>query len=225
HLELGLSARRLVARLSRVIVEKNQALLQATLLAQEVDHRVMNSLQLVSGLLSMHSRSQPDGDAKDQLQQAAGRVSAIARVHQHIYLTEDIRQTKCQNYLQRVCSDLSPIPEAVGRGPILVSVDDVTLPTVRIVALGLIVNELVTNAIKYGQGSISVDFAVTGNGYALTVGDEGAGLPGIQSPQPEHGFGMTVILALVKQLKGSLNVVSKPNAIGARFVVIFPAEE
>lgn len=224
HLELGLSARRLVAQLSRVIVEKDQALTQAALLAQEVDHRVMNSLQLVSGLLSLHSRSQPDGDTKDQLQQAAGRVGAIARVHQHIYLTEGIRQTKCQNYLQRVCNDLSPIPEAVGRGPILVSADDITLPTVRIVALGLIVNELVTNAIKYGQGSISVDFTATGSGYALTVGDEGAGLPGVQSPQPGHGFGMTVILALVKQLKGDLNVISKPNAIGARFVVTFPAE-
>lgn len=222
HLELGVSTRSLVAQLSLVITEKDHALKQAALLAQEIDHRVMNSLHLISGLLTMQSRAQPDSATKAQLKQAAGRVNAIAMVHRHIYLTEGIGQTQCRNYLQRICSDLSAIPESVGRGAIHVSADDVTLPTVQIVSLGLIVNELVTNAIKYGAGEISVDFTAVENGYALTVGDEGAGLPDIQTPQPGHGLGMTVIAALVMRLKGELNVISRPDAIGTRFIVTFP---
>jgi len=224
HLELGVSTRSLVAQLSMVITEKDQALAQAALLAQEIDHRVMNSLHLISGLLTVQSQAQSDSTTKSQLKQAAGRVNSIAMVHRHIYLTEGIGRTKCRNYLQRICSDLSAIPEAVGRGAIHVSADDITLPTVQIVSLGLIVNELVTNAIKYGEGSISVDFIASESGCILTVGDEGYGLMEGKPPQTGHGLGMTVIAALVKRLKGELNVISKPHAIGARFIVTFPAD-
>ncbi|MFN3399227.1 MAG: sensor histidine kinase [Ferrovibrio sp.] len=224
HLELGAAARRLVAQLSKVIVEKDQALTQAALLAQEIDHRVMNSLQLVSGLLTLQSKAQPDGDTKLQLMQAAGRVNMIAMVHRHIYLTEGIGETNCRGYLQRVCHDLSAIPQAVGRGDIEVTSDDATLATDQIVALGLIVNELLTNAIKYGEGRISVDFIASQNGCVLTVGDEGPGLPEGKPPPSRHGLGMTVIAALVTRLKGELKVISRPNAIGARFIVTFPAE-
>lgn len=223
HLELGVSVRRLVAQLSAVIAEKDRALTQAALLAQEIDHRVMNSLQLVSGLLTMQSRALPEGDAKVQLKQAAGRVNMIATVHRHIYLTEGIGETKCRNYLQRVCNDLSAIPQAIGRGAIHVSADDATLPTDQIVALGLIVNELITNAIKYGEGRISVDFMATETGYTLTVDDEGAGLPGDEPLSLGRGLGMTVIATLVTKLKGQLSVMSKPHAVGARFIVTFPA--
>lgn len=224
HLELTVSARQLVAQLSMVIVEKDRALAQAALMAREIDHRVMNSLQLVSGLLTLQSKAQPDSDAKVQLKQAAGRVNTIAMVHRHIYLTEGIGETRCRNYLQRVCNDLSAIPEAVGRGPIHVVADDVSLPTDQIVAIGLIVNELVTNAIKYGLGGISVDFIAAGHGYVLTVGDEGSGPPLGEPAGSGRGLGMTVIAALVTRLRGGLNIISKQNAPGVRFVVTFPAE-
>lgn len=224
HLELGESARRLVAQLSLVIVEKDRALTQAALLAQEIDHRVMNSLQLVSGLLILQSKAKLDGDTKLQLMQAAGRVNAIAMVHRHIYLTEGICETRCRSYLQRVCNDLSAIPEAVGRGTIHVTADDATLPTDQIVALGLIINELVTNSIKYGEGRITVDFIASDNRCVLTVGDEGPGPPEGKPPLSSSGLGMTVIAALVRRLKGELNVISRPRAIGVRFIVTFPAE-
>jgi len=184
----------------------------------------MNSLQLVSGILNMQSQAQLDGETKDQLKQAAGRVAAIARVHQHIYLTEGIGQTKCRNYLQRVCKDLSPVLDVTGRGAVNLTADDVTLPTARIVAIGLIINELVTNAIKYGEGQVSVDFRVTEDGYALTVGDEGPDQPSVHPPAKGRGFGMTVVFALVTQLHGSLNVVANGNRAGKQYVVSFPQE-
>jgi len=224
HLELDLASKRSATQFSDAIAEKDRALTQAALMAREIDHRVMNSLQLVSGILNMQSQAQLDGETKDQLKQAAGRVAAIARVHQHIYLTEGIGQTKCRNYLQRVCKDLSPVLEARGRGAVNLTADDVTLPTARIVAIGLIINELVTNAIKYGQGQVSVDFRVTEDGYALTVGDEGPDQSSVHPPAKGRGFGMTVVFALVTQLHGSLNVVANANRAGKQYVVTFPQE-
>lgn len=224
QLELRSAARRATAALAEAAAAKDKALRLATVMANEIDHRVMNSLQLVAGLLSMQSRSLSEDDVPTQLKQAAGRVSAIARVHQHIYLSEGIEHADVAQYLQRVCDDLSIMLQATHRGAIEVTGTEVKLPTARIVAIGLIINELVTNAIKYGAGKVTVRFAETETGYALSVADEGEGPPQDEILKPSRGFGMKVINSLVQQLRGELRLGRKDDGTGTRTTILFPRD-
>ena len=137
QLELGLSSRQAVSR--------------ANLLAKEIDHRVMNSLQFVSTLLAMQSRSSDAREAAVQLEQAAHRVAAVAQVHRHIY-ADAADEVSCIAYLRRLCDDLADI---LGR-KIVVEGDEEMVPANSIQPIGLIANELVTNAAKHGAGAVSL---------------------------------------------------------------------
>ena len=210
QMELRLSARNAVADLSG-------ALHRAEMMAKEIDHRVMNSLQLVAGLLNLQSRALGTSDASNQLSVAATRVLAIARVHQHIYLTEGVEHTDAKGYLERLCSDLSTVAIADNRGGIRVDAVRADIPTHQIVPIGLVVNELVTNALKHGLGEIRVSFERAGAEYCLTVADEGNGPPSESDSGDRKGLGMKVTRLLAQQLQGKLTVS------GPEFTVTFPA--
>jgi two-component sensor histidine kinase len=222
QMELRLSARRAIGDLSRVVVEKEAALKRTELMAKEIDHRVMNSLQLISGLLQLQSRTLGDSDAAGQLAIAATRVAAVARVHQHFYLSELVDRTEAKQYLERLCADLSRMLGPELNDTIRVEGHACSVPTAQIVPLGLIVNELVTNAAKHGGGSITVSIATAdGGGTSLAVSDEGDGVPDDFEPQTGTGLGMRVVCTLVKQLAGRLSVAQGPGGRGARFAVEF----
>jgi len=100
----------------------------------------------------------------------------------------------------------------------------VKLPTARIVAIGLIINELVTNATKYGAGKVAVHFADTETGYTLSVSDQGAGMPNTEILKPARGFGMKVITSLVQQLRGQIKVGHKDDGTGNQVTIAFPRD-
>lgn len=203
QLELRLSARRAIA--------------QAGLLAREIDHRVMNSLQFVSSLLGLQSRAAADPDGAALLEMAAARVAAVARVHRHFYSVE-AETLSCIGFLRRLCADLTGI---LGR-PVEVGGDEGEVPTRSIQPIGLIVNELVTNAAKHGDGAIAVACRMTDAGCELSVRDEGAGLPeGFDPAAAGTGLGMKVVAALVSQLDGRLSCGPNPAGRGACFTVAF----
>ncbi|HUR43666.1 MAG TPA: histidine kinase dimerization/phosphoacceptor domain -containing protein, partial [Aestuariivirga sp.] len=135
QMELRLSARTTVSELQKAIADKD-------MMAKEVDHRVKNSLQLVSSLLAVQSRN-VDGEASEQLAKAANRVSAVGRAHEHLYREASIGTINGLDYLGRVCDELSALLEGE---EIDVDGNPVQLPTKYVVPLGLIVTELVTNA-------------------------------------------------------------------------------
>lgn len=222
QMELRLSARRAIGDLSRAMAEKDAALKRAELMGKEIDHRVMNSLQLISGLLQLQSRTLGDSDAAGQLAIAATRVAAVARVHQHFYLSEMVDRTEAKQYLERLCADLTRMLGSELREAIRVEGDTCSVPTKQIVPLGLIVNELVTNAAKHGGGNITVSIAPAEDGGAsLSVSDEGDGVPDGFEPQTGSGLGMRVVCTLVKQLAGKLSVARGPGGRGATFAVRF----
>ena len=224
QMEVRLSARRAVSELSQVVSEKDAALRRSEVMAREIDHRVMNSLQLVSSLLTMQSRGLGASEAAGQLSLAAGRVLAIARVHQHIYLSESVESTDCTEFLKRLCHDLSGMLRSDDLDDIVVEGVDCETPTARIVPIGLIVNELVTNAAKHGAGRIAVSLGDAGSeGYSLSVSDDGAGLPPDFDPASAGGLGMKVVSAMVQQLGGRLlfGSGSGDGARGTRFTVLF----
>lgn len=204
QLELGLSARKAVGK--------------ANLMAKEIDHRVMNSLQFVSGLLEMQSRSPNVGEAAAQLKLAAHRVAAVAQVHRHFY-ADAADEVSCVAYLRRLCQDLAAI---LGRD-IVVDGDESLVPATSIQPIGLIANELVTNAAKHGAGPIDVAFRVSADLNRLIVCDEGKGLKeGFDPHSANAGLGMRVISTLVKQLKGTLAAGPRADGTGACFTVEFP---
>ncbi|MEO6092465.1 MAG: histidine kinase dimerization/phosphoacceptor domain -containing protein [Novosphingobium sp.] len=207
QMELQLSARTAVS--------------QAELMAREIDHRVMNSLQFVSSLLSMQSRSPGDGDTAAQLQQAANRVAAVAQVHRHFY-AEGADATSCITFLKRLCSDLEQV---LGR-TISVHGDESLVPTTWVQPIGLIVNELVTNAAKHGAGQIEVTYEHEQGAHRLLVCDAGESLPNDFDPARENkSLGMRVVTTLAGQLGGTLTAGRRATRDGACFTVTFSGRQ
>ena len=222
QMELRLSARRAIADLSHALAEKDAALRRAELMAKEVDHRVMNSLQLTSSLLRLQGHALGDTEAAEQLALAAGRVAAVARVHQHLYVGNDDGMIECDTYLRRLCDDLSATLRS-DQTAIGIEVADAALPSAKIVPLGLIVAEFVANAAKHGAGHIMVSLNHISPGeYALSVSDEGVGLPAGYDPAASSGLGMRMISTLVGQLHGRLLLGANDDGPGARCTVVFP---
>lgn len=206
QLELRLSSRNAVGR--------------ASLMAKEIDHRVMNSLQFVSGLLAMQSRSPDVGEAAAHLELAANRVAAVAQVHRHFY-ADATDEVSCIAFLRRLCEDLAAILDR----EIFVEGDEAMVPTISIQPIGLIANELVTNAAKHGVGRIDVVFRRAEDTNEIIVCDEGNGLPADFDPQAATaGLGMRVITTLARQLQGTLDVGRRADGTGACIIVRFPAD-
>ena len=201
QLELRLAARRAVEK--------------AELMAREIDHRVMNSLQFVSGLLTMQSRSTGATEASAQLREAATRVAAVARVHRNFY-SSDTEEVSCLTFLSRLCADLSEICGV----EVEVTGDEGNVPTTWIQPIGLLTNELVTNAAKHGAGKVAVIYKAEGEARELSVCDEGTGVPENFDPGASTGLGMKVIALLAKQLGGKVAVSENPTG-GACFQVAF----
>lgn len=201
-------------------ISARRAVSQAQLMAKEIDHRVMNSLQFVSGLLSMQSRSLDDTDAVSHLQLAANRVAAVAQVHRHFY-ADGADQASCITFLRRLCAELASI---LGR-EIQVSGDEGDIPTTSVQPIGLLVNELVTNAAKHGRGLIEVHYKIEGNQHALIVSDEGRDLPRDFDPAATgQSLGMRVVTSLAKQLGGELTSGHRPDG-GSCFKVEFESHQ
>ncbi len=203
QLELQLSAR--------------EALEQAQLMAKEIDHRVMNSLQFVSSLLTMQSRSPDVGDAAAHLQIAAKRVAAVAQVHRNFY-SGAAEETSCMVFLRRLCEDLASILDR----PIVVQGDEGKVPKTWIQPIGLLVNELVTNAAKHAEGEINVAYYSSNGEHVLVVSDEGQGLPTDFDPAAvDNSLGMRVVTTLASQLSGQLTVSPRAGVPGSSFKVTF----
>lgn len=191
------------------------ALEQSRLMTREIDHRVMNSLQFISGMLTMQSKG-AGADSAAQLESAATRVLSVARVHRHFYMG-DGTQAECLTFLHRLCADLAGV---LGR-PVIVSGDEGEVPTEWIQPIGLIVNELVTNAAKHGAGRIDVAYRVEAGVRHLSVCDEGAGLPAGFDLAKTSGLGMRVVSTLARQLNGRLAAAPRPDGGGTCFTVSF----
>ena len=203
HMEMRLAARHAVG--------------QAQLMAKEIDHRVMNSLQFVSGLLTMQSRSPDLGEAAAHLQMAANRVAAVAQVHRHFY-SHEADETSCIDFLRRLCGDLASILDR----PIHVHGDDGKVPTTWIQPIGLLVNELVTNAAKHGQGLIEVTYTTDHRDHRIIVCDQGEGLPEDFDPAAAtKSLGMRVITSLARQLGGTIEAGNRHDRKGSCINVAF----
>ena len=177
------------------------------LLLHEIDHRVRNSLSLVSSLLSMQGGASGSAEVTQALAVAAIRIQAIARVHERLYKGNRVGIIQFDEYLGQVCDD---IQASLASDGMRVQLDTVALQLAvdHAVPLGLVTNELVTNAFKHCGGddiSISVSLAQAADGYLLTIEDDGAGMPASFVAGTGDGLGMKVVNLLTRQLGGHID--------------------
>jgi PAS domain S-box-containing protein len=191
-------------------VEEAQAmgrlLAEKDVLMQEIHHRVKNSLQLVQGLLAIQSRNAGNSEASLQLSESAARVRTIATMHDRLYKTTSALEIEIRPYMESLIHDMqsSMASTLAGRNLVFTS-DDATWTAADVPTLGLVLTELVTNALKYGKGEIWVSFRQTkGEQALLTVEDEGGVLPEGFDPRNCKGLGMKLVTSLIKDRNGKL---------------------
>lgn len=184
------------------------ALERQKLLLRELNHRVKNSLSIVSSMLSLQANANEDENLKLHLREASSRVAAVARAHERLYKATDIEKLDVGAYIEDVCGDL-PITDGT-----TVSVEapvEIQLSMDRAISIALIVVELATNAMKHaysGERSIvRVALVKKGDTLVLSVTDEGRGVPADFAPQKSKGLGMRIVSALATQLNAELTVI------------------
>jgi two-component sensor histidine kinase len=216
---------KLAAALEReqeLLRERSALLQRQDMLAQEFEHRLVNSLQIIVSLLSLQSRTAPP-DAATQLNIAAHRVASFGRVHRGLHLLDHQVSVQFKQYLQYLCEDLSVLLfEGQTAHTIVVEGAKITLPTVFAIPLGFIVNELITNSAKHAKSNITVRLETMPSlGHSLMVSDDGPGLPAGFDPAKSKGLGMKIINSLVKQIGGELQIAPAEYGRGASFRVTF----
>ena len=181
----------------RRLAERRDA--ERDLLVQEVHHRVKNSLQLVTALLATQARGTDVPAVREQLLEAAGRVATIGAVHERLYRDGSGEEADAAAYLAGLVEDLrrSMSDAAAGR-TVALDAPALRLPADRLTPLGLIATELVTNALKYGEGRVRLVVRSTGAGIEVACEDEGPGFPETFDPRRTTGLGMRLVAALAK---------------------------
>jgi two-component system, sensor histidine kinase PdtaS len=211
-----------LAREETLRAEKSELLRHHDMLRQEFEHRLINGLQMIASLLSLQSQT-VTAEASAQLIIASRRVDALGRVHRRLHLLDHQRNVEFKQYLEHLCEDLAGLLVPEGSSwAIVVEGENVEIPTALGIPLGLIVNELITNSVKYAQGNISVRFETASTGvHTLSVSDDGPGLPAGFDPAQSRGLGMKIVRSLVYQIGGALRILPGDHGVGTRFAVTF----
>ena len=177
---------------------KDALLRDKDLLMQEVHHRVKNSLQLVRTLLQLQGRSASE-ETRAQLDEAARRIMTIGAVHQRLYEGGSVVETDAGAYLESLLGDMrAMLGDQAGGREFVLQAEPITLTADQVTPLGLIVSELLTNAVKYGQGRVLVSLRRVPAGLEVMVEDGGPGFPASFDPARRTGLGMRLIAALAK---------------------------
>jgi two-component sensor histidine kinase len=204
-----------------------KALHQKELLLKEVNHRVKNSLQMVASLLGLQRARIKDPEARRQFDEAGRRINTVAMIHQRLYRDEDVDQVAFDKFLEELCDELNSAVGDDNKATVLCEASSCQLPTEDVIPLALIVNELVTNALKYSYpdnvGVVRVTCHAQDQDLVLSVSDTGTKLSDDFDPAQSAGLGMKMITALTKQLRATFQLTQ--DAMGKSFVVRMPLSE
>lgn len=213
---------RALAREHLLVEQKDELIRHKDLMSRESDHRLMNGLQMVASLLSIQSRATENAEAASLLVTASNRVAAIGRVNRHLHALDQVESVEFKQYLESLCSDLSGMTPGASEENLTVEGVQLRIPTATGIPLAFIASELITNAIKYAKGRIAVGLHAAGDGYVLSVSDDGPGVPKAFDPAATRGLGMKIISSLVSQIGGQLQIAPGNDGKGTKFSVLFP---
>lgn len=216
------------------ITSRKEAEQQRELLFHELNHRVKNNFQVVASLLRMQAARVGDSEAREHLNNAMRRVMTMADVHASLYKAGHIDTVDFADYMRDLCEKISSSVLLNSRVKCHVRAETAVLKVDRAIPLGLVVNELVMNAIKHAfpggvDGEIHVSFGPAADCFLLAVTDNGIGLPAADAPAPPGagfnggaGLGMRLIEAFTQQAGGDLRF--QRGGSGARFEIRLPRE-
>jgi two-component sensor histidine kinase len=192
------------------------------MLLREVNHRVGNSLQIIASLLHLQANSSTEDDVKAALTNAMGRVAAVAQVHRRLYTSHDLKSVLLNQYLGALLEDLRRSAEGNRMSRLTLRSEPIEIDPDRAVAIGIIVNELVMNAVKYaypeGAGPIDVNLTAQGDDLVLSIADQGVGLNARSDPR-STGMGQRIVTAMASKLDAS--VERDPAHAGTKIVLRF----
>lgn len=218
---MDVTARRMIEREKEQLLEQTKELLrQKDTLLQEMQHRVANSLQIIASILLLKARGVLSEETRQHLKDAHQRVMSVAEVQRHLHSSEGIDQVEVSSYLNKLCSSLAS--SMIGESqPIAVEVraHGGKIGSDTAVSLGLIVTELIINAVKYAFPSartdavIRVTYEVDDTDWKLTVSDNGAGKTVNDAAGHNSGLGTAIIQALVKQLGAVMETVNSTDGM------------
>lgn len=187
-------------------------------LMKEIHHRVKNNLQVISSLLDLQALTIKHDQAAEAVKEGRNRVQSMALIHQNLYNEGNIKGIRVQHYIETLAQGLfhsyNIKPKSVH---LKTDIDDLNLDVDTVIPIGLILNELITNSLKYAfrdkeQGEISVTLKKNGDNLVLKVRDNGDGFPPDASVHPETSFGIKLIKAFAQKLKARLNIYNDNGA-------------
>lgn len=198
---------------NKMLEEKNKviskALQEKDILLREIHHRVKNNLQMISALLYLHGKSVDDSTAQEALMESQNRVQSMAMIHQNLYQDENLLGVSINAYLDKLLQHLiSSYNIEQNRITIDKHIDVPQLDIDTVIPLALIINELISNALKYAfrdgrKGEIRIDLQQTAGSIVLEVRDNGMGFPDHFSLESSANFGLKLINILCDRLGAS----------------------
>jgi two-component sensor histidine kinase/PAS domain-containing protein len=205
-----------------------EALREKEVLLKEVHHRVKNNLQVISSLLSLQAQYVESASVRAVFATSQARVQSIALVHEKLYQSKDLSHIRFDEYLEKLIADLWSAQSAGERGiAAVVEVADLSLSVNIAIPCGLIVNELVSNALKHAfdvasSGTITVRARhARENVIELSVADDGRGLPPTLDPRKSPSLGLDLVFTFAEQLGAEVEILRHP---GTAFVFRFREE-
>jgi chemotaxis family two-component system sensor kinase Cph1 len=213
--------RELNTQLTKILLDKDLLLQQKEFLIGEVNHRVQNSLQLVSSFLGLQARASDNTELNTALEEARRRLTAVALVHRRLYRGDQIEVVNAARYIEELCADTFSFMGQDWAQHLTLSLSPALVSTDRAITLGLVLTELLINSNKYAYhgnaGPIEIELIEDSTHLHLIVADRGSG-----RSSTRKGFGSRVLDALVAQLGGVL--VRSDNLPGLRVAITVPIE-
>jgi PAS domain S-box-containing protein len=216
--------------LIRDITERKQAgdrikglLAEKELILKEVHHRIKNNMNTISSLLALQADTLTDPSAITALADAGSRVQSMMMLYEKLYQTAEFNTISIKNYLPSLVDEIAANFQNCKSVKIEKKIDDFVLDVKKLQPLGIIINELITNIMKYAfkdkaDGVITVSALLAGNRVSLIVKDNGCGIPESIDLENSTGFGLQLVHMLAEQLGGRINI---ERGEGTKFVLNF----
>lgn len=220
----AITERNELEELKRSKIELQNALKEKEMLLKEIHHRVKNNLMIISNLLELQSYYVRDKADLNVFRESKTRADSMALIHERLYQSTDLKSIDIGDYIRNLAADIFDTyvidPDQIN---LMVRVDDIRLDTNTAIPLGLIINELLTNSLKYAfpndkKGNITIELNKNDDKFTLIIKDDGIGFPSDLDYKNTETLGLELVNSLTQQVNGNMELIS---ADGTEFRITF----